>query len=208
MKDNNAVYIFLIVLTLAVIAGFYVVFRQLSVIQQVVLNVPGGGTAASSSAPIGGPSAATSTGTSTAPADSGSAAGSISIPTGIIFSTLSSPALQPQSTVTVTVTSVSLAPDGTLTVGLKAYTNQATSYSSLNPVDILQVVDLQNGNQSPVSTTGNWGSMPPGGVVTGTAVFKINPSATSTILQVGPLSSANYYEFDFSTQSYKQTVLG
>lgn len=203
MKDNTAVYIFLIVLTLAVIAGFYVVFRQLSVIQQVLLNVPGSPVAASSSAP-----AATSTGTST-PSGSGiSAAGTVSIPTGIIFSTLSSPVLQPQSTVTVTVTNVSLANDGTLTVGLKAYTNQATSYSALNPADVLQVVDLQNGNQSPVSTTGNWSSMPPGGVVTGTVVFKINPSASSTILQIGPQSSVNYYEFNFSTQSYKQTVLG
>lgn len=202
---QKGVYIFLVVLTLAVVAGFYVVFRQLNVIQQVILNTPGAGVNASST-PQNGTSTATSTPNSTSTQSGGGNA--VSIPTGIIFNTLSSPILQPQSTVTVTVTSVSLASDGTLTVGLKAYTNQATSYSALNPADVLEVIDLQNGNQSPVSTTGNWSSMPPGGVVNGTVVFKINPSATSTILQIGPQSSANYYEFDFSTQSYKQTVLG
>ena len=201
---QKGVYIFLAVLTLAVLAGFYVVFRQLNVIQQVVLNVPGNAqpavTSTSSSTP--GP-IASSTGTSTPPANGG-----VSIPTGIIFTALSSPVLQPQANVTVTITSVVQAPDGTVTVNLKAYTNQATSYSALNPSDLLQIVNLSGNNETVVSTTGSWNSMPPNGVTIGTAVFKTAPNTNPIILQVGAPSAATYYQFDFTTQSYKQTVLG
>ncbi len=206
-NDNAPIYIFLAILTLAVLAGFYVVFRQLNAIQQVVLNAPsltGQNAVAAPSSTAAGTSTAPSSTTTTPPA----ASGTVSIPTSIIFSTLSSPALQPQANITVTIESVTVASDGTVTVNLKAFTDQATSYSSLGLSSILQVVNLSSGNESPVSTTGNWSSMPPGGSTTGTAVFKIDPSVTSFILQVGPAATANYYQFNLATQSYKETALG
>jgi hypothetical protein len=207
MKNSTGVYIFLIVLTVAVLAGFYVIFRQLNVIQQVVLNVPGNVQPAATSTATSTPGNQTPSSTPISTPPEG-AAGAVSIPTGIIFTVLSSPVLQPQANVTVTITSVAQASDGTVTVSLKAYTNQATSYSALNPSDFLQIVNLSGNNDTVVSTTGNWNSMPPQGVTTGTAVFKAAPNANPVILQVGAPSSADYYQFDFTTQSYKQTVLG
>lgn len=205
---QKGIYAFLIVLTLAVLAGFYVVFRQLSVIQQVVLNVPGNQNqpAVATSTPTSTPAAASSSTNTSTPAES--AAGTVTIPTGIIFTALSSPILQPQSDVTVTVESVAKSPDGTVTVNLKAFTDKATSYTALNPSDVLMLVDLKSGNQSVVSTTGHWTSMPPQNSTTGTAIFKVDPSQSSVILQIGPQNSFNYYQFDFSTQSYKQVTLG
>ncbi len=204
MKNSTGVYIFLIVLTVAVLAGFYVIFRQLNVIQQVVLNVPGNVQPSATSTATSTPGNQTPSSTPT----STPSGGAVSIPTGIIFTVLSSPVLQPQANVTITITSVAQAADGTVTVSLKAYTNQATSYSALNPSDFLQIVNLSGNNETVVSTTGNWSSMPPQGVTTGTAVFKTAPNTNPIILQVGAPSSADYYQFDFTTQSYKQTVLG
>lgn len=196
---QKGIYVFLVVLTVAILAGFYVIFRQLNVIQQVVLNSP------ENTQPVATSTASSTIGTSTPPVI---ATGTVSIPTGIIFTTLSSPILQPQANVTVTIESVAKSPDGTITVNLKVFTDQAASYSALNPSDVLALVDLQNGNQSVFGTTGNWSSMPPNGVTTGTATFKTNPNVTSVILQVGAPSTATYYQFNFTTQSYKQTVLG
>ncbi len=206
---QKGIYIFLVVLTIAVLVGFYVIFRQLNVIQQVVLNTP-----ANNSQPVVTPAATSSgnqvpssTPTNTPPAGN-NPAGVVSIPTGIIFTVSSSPVLQPQTNVTVTITSVTQAADGTVTVNLKAYTNQTTSYSALNPADFLQIVNLSGDNETVVSTTGNWNSMPPQGVTTGTAVFKVSPNTNTLILQIGDPTSAEYYQFDFANQSYKQTVLG
>ncbi len=204
MRNATAIYVFLIVLTIIVLGGFYLIFNQLNSIQQVVLNSPGSGQNQSqtiaTSTPISTPS--NQTPTSSAPT------GGVSIPANILFTIESSPALQPQTNVTVTVNSVTESPDGTITVNLKAFTSQASSYSSLNPADFLQIVDLSGNNETVLSTTGNWNSMPPQGGTTGTATFKVDPGATSIILQVGAPSTANYYKFDFSTQSYQQTVLG
>jgi hypothetical protein len=206
---QKGIYIFLVVLTIAVLVGFYVIFRQLNVIQQVVLNTP-----ANNSQPVVTPAATSSgnqvpssTPTNTPPAGK-NIAGVVSIPTGIIFTVSSSPVLQPQTNVTVTITSVTQAADGTVTVNLKAYTNQTTSYSALNPADFLQIVNLSGDNETIVSTTGNWNSMPPQGVTTGTAVFKVSPNTNTLILQIGDPTSAEYYQFDFANQNYKQTVLG
>ncbi len=194
----------MIILTIIVIVGFYVLFNQLSALQQVVLN----SSPAATSTPVSG-SAPTSTATSTGPTPTQPPqTGGVSVPANILFTVQSSPVLQPQTNVTITIQSVTEAPDGTVTVSMKAYTPNASSYSAVNPADFLQIVDLSGNNETVVSTTGNWNSLPPQGGMTGTAVFKVDPSATSVIIQVGAPSSANYYKFDFTTQSYQQTVLG
>lgn len=132
------------------------------------------------------------------------------IPTAIIFETLSSPLLSPQTKITVTIKSVSKSEDGTVRVNIKAFTNEAATYSALEPRDLFKLIDLDAGGvtQKPFNIEGSFNSIPPKSAVSGNIMFKIEPAKNSIILQVSYNGTIKYYELNFSKRTYKETVLG
>jgi hypothetical protein len=144
----------------------------------------------------------------TTPAITPQTENTITIPTSIIFETQSSPALEPRTKITITIESVTKTKDGRVTLNIKAYTNEATSYSAIEIRDLFQLVNLSGEDQKPLEINGSFQSMPPKSSVSGNAVFKIEPNQNSIILQVGPLENASFYEFNFLQKTYKETILG
>ena len=132
------------------------------------------------------------------------------IPTAIIFETLSSPLLEPQTKVTVTVESISLAEDGTVALSIRAFTSEATAYSALQPQNFFELIDLEAGGKTikPAKTDGAFSSIPPKSAASGRVYFKINPSLNSVILQINYENSIKYYELDFGKKTYKETAIG
>ncbi len=131
------------------------------------------------------------------------------IPTAIIFTTLSSPALQPQTNIAVIVEGVSKTEDGRVMVQFKVFTSEASSYSALLVQDVFEIVDLSSGaNQRPADVKGSFASIPPKSAVSGTAEFRVSATQRSVILQVNAEGGAKFYQFDFEKRTYKETVLG
>ena len=130
------------------------------------------------------------------------------IPTAIIFNTLSSPLLKPRSNIAVLVEGVSRDTEGVLTVHVKVFTGEATSYSALNVGSVFELVDLTGLNQRIDRVLGSFDSMPPKQVVTGGIVFKTSPDTDTIIMQVNTGEEIKHYEFDFKKGSYKEVVLG
>ncbi len=136
------------------------------------------------------------------------AANDIVVPTGIIFTVSSSASLQPQTPVTITIDNVTKKSDGTILVTLKAFTSQATSYSALDPASFIQYVSLDSDNQSPTNASAIFNSMPPKSVNTGTVTFHVDPSKADIILQTGQGDNPNFYDINFTTETYKETTVG
>jgi hypothetical protein len=203
-------YAVIVVFALLVLAGFYFIFDKMSSLQATVNSferqaaaealVP---TPAQPQIPTPTPPPATSTPTTTTPQDS-----SLTIPTAIIFSASSSPALQPQGRLTVQVEKAVKSSDGTITLSIKVFTGEVTSYTSFDPKDVLQILNLEGDNTTSSLVTGSFSSMPPKGAVTGSVLFKTDPARGTFILQVGPVETAKFYEFDWSRKTYTETVVG
>lgn len=131
------------------------------------------------------------------------------LPTAIIFNTLSSPALQPQTNIAVIVEGLSKSEDGQIVVRFKAFTSEASSYSALSVQDLFEIVDLSSGaNQRPADVKGSFASIPPKSAVSGTVEFRVSATQRSIILQVNAEGGARFYQFDFEKRTYKETVLG
>lgn len=193
---------FVVVFAIAVLAGFYFVLNKINVLENELANLrfPSGENMAPEDAE-------TATGTENVIANE--TPNSAVIPAAIIFDVLSSPVLSPQTKITVTVEKFSRAPDGTLSVQLKAFTNEATAYSALEPRDLFEIVDLQSGqNQRAVKTGGNFGSIPPKSSVSGELTFKTDPAKTKIILQINASAGLKFYEIDFTRRTYKETAIG
>lgn len=137
------------------------------------------------------------------------ASDSVVIPTAIIFNVLSDPSLQPQVKIPVAVESVSKSAEGDVTVSFKVFTNETDSYSAVEPRDFFEIVNLAENNERPVQVNGNFKSMPPRSIATGSAIFKIKPDKKTLILQIR-MDDGNVrnYEFDFTKKSYKEAILG
>ena len=132
----------------------------------------------------------------------------ILIPTAIIFEAQSSPLLQPQTKMIVTVESAAKKDDGTVTLNLKVFSSEATSYSAFEARDFFEMVRLDTDNQKPLKAEGNFNSIPPKSAVYGTVIFKMEPAEQKIILQMGAGADLKFYEFDFEKKSYKETVIG
>jgi hypothetical protein len=132
------------------------------------------------------------------------------IPTAIIFDTLSSPLLEPQTKITVTVESISKTENGSVNIDIRAFTSEADAYSALQPQNFFELIDLEAGGKTikPVETTGAFSSIPPKSAVSGRISFKIEPTKNSIILQVNYEDTIKYYELNFTKKTYKETVLG
>ncbi len=132
------------------------------------------------------------------------------IPTAIIFETLSSPLLEPQTKITLTIESISKRGDGRVDVHIRAFTSEATAYSAIQPQNFFELIDLAAGGQSikPVETIGAFDSIPPKSAVSGRVTFKIAPEKNSIILQLNYDNTIKYYELDFNKKTYKETAIG
>lgn len=194
----NKILFFIILVVLA--GGFFVVLNQLADIRGEIQMIQPGGVVLE-----GGELLSTSTETQDGAEDSSG----LLVPTAIIFTTLSSPALQPQTNIAVIVEGVSKGEDGQVLVRFKAFTSEASSYSALVVQDIFEIVDLSSGaNQRPANVKGGFASIPPKSAISGTAEFRVSATQRSIILQVNAEGGAKFYQFDFEKRTYKETVLG
>lgn len=208
MKNGKTSYVLFLLFAVLVIACFYVVFSQIGGLRADVKNVELQLSLNAQTASTTETATPVSTSIQPTPSSTPQGAPAITIPAAIIFSAQSSPALQPQTDLTVTVESVAKAADGTVTVTVKVFTSNASSYTALNPNDIFQMISLEGENQSALQVNGNFSSMPPKGSVEGSLTFKIDPTQPTFILQAGTSDNAKYYEFNFSSKTYKGTILG
>lgn len=214
MKNEGLIYLVIIVLAFLVLGGFYFVFDKIGGLATEVKNNELNLELLSKNAGSPAPDQTTPTSTQS---DNGqnqnnpgstSAESDIVVPTGIIFTVNSSPNLQPQTSVTMTIDNIMKKQDGTIIVTLKAFTNQAASYSAVDPASFIQYVSLDSENQSPINPSPVFGSMPPKSVVTGTVTFRVDPNKTIIILQTGQGDNPNFYEINFTTGTYKETTIG
>jgi len=145
---------------------------------------------------------------STSTENNGKSSTLVKIPTAILFETQSSPALSPQTTLSVAIQDVARDTDGTFTIYIKIFTNNAPGYSAINLKSVLQVISFDGENIQVTETNGQFGSMPPKSATTGNIVFKTDPQKTTVILQVGNEDNAKFYEFNFTKKTYRETTVG
>ncbi len=211
-KNDRAVYVMMLILAIAVLGGFFFTFDRIGEIRTQMKNLElevefmkARGTTTPTTSPAEPPAAAPPP-AATLPPPSGT---DLTIPATIIFKTQSNPILQPQTEITITVDSVSMSADGMVTVNIKAYANEATSYAAITPGNYFELIDLQGENQRPLFVNGQFNSIPPRGAATGSVVFKTSPTKSTIILQIGESpETARFYEFNFVKKTYKETVLG
>jgi len=222
-NDNRAVYFVLIIFALFIIAGFFFVFDSIGSLRndvkdmQVSLlyapqdtvspNTNGSSNASSSpNGQSGGMPVPEPAPTSTPNTDNTAAQNAIS--TAIILQTKSSPALLPQTDVTITIQNVARSADGTVAVNFKAYTSNANGYSAITPSTLFQLISMDGTAETANTVNGSFSSMPPKSVITGNVTFSSDPSKSSIILQVGATDVAHFYTFDFINKTYKETPIG
>ncbi len=214
MKNEGLIYFVIVIFAFLVLGGFYFVFDKLSGLSAAVKNVELNYQLASkgNASAIPAPSATSTTdnGQNNPVNQIPEAPGTsdIVVKTGIIFSVSSSPALKPQSPITITIDNVTKKSDGTILVTLKAFTSQAGSYSAVDPASFLKYVSLDSENQSPTNVSPVFNSMPPKSVVTGSVIFRVDPGKSAIILQTGQGDNPNFYEINFGTGTYKETTIG
>lgn len=132
------------------------------------------------------------------------------ITASIAFTALSSPNLQPQTQITVTIENVLRLPtDGTVIFNVKALTNQASAYSVLNMNELFAFINLDKGiSQPPSEIKGSFNSLPPRTATVGQIIFKNLPDAGKMIFRIGPPDNPKFYEFDFIKNKYSETQIG
>lgn len=215
MKSDKTIYFIILIFAFLVLGGFFVILNQISELSTEVKNnelnlqlISGKGTATSTPNQEAA-STQNQTGAAQTPANAPpTPLNEITVPTGIIFIASSSASLQPQTPVTITIESVAKRSDGLITVALKAFTNQATSYSAIDPTSFLQYVSLDSDNQRPTNASPIFASMPPKSVTSGTVNFQIDAGKNTIILQVGQGDDPKYYEINFANGTYKETIIG
>lgn len=135
----------------------------------------------------------------------------VEIPASIIFSTLSSPLLLPQSPLTVTIEKFTKSPtEKTLILHLKVFTNETSSYSSLEISNLFALIDLEKSEiQKPARGKGSFNSLPPHSATPGQVIFNLEELDKDIfILRVGADENAKFYELDFNKRTYHETSVG
>lgn len=142
----------------------------------------------------------------TTPKDDGTA-----IPTAIVFENDSSPILLPQTKITIVVDNVVRYSDESIAINFKAFTDKASGYSAIDPKEIFQLVRIGEETdvwQKPIETKGKFDSIPQKSVSSGAVLFRGFPGKNTIILQTGTGNATRFFEFNFSTKTYKEVVLG
>ncbi len=214
MENNKTLLTILVLFALIALAGFYMAFDKIAALSTTVSNLELaqqikdksiGPTQNGTDAAVNTPVATSSEAQQPTPTQSDIVA---KIPAAIIFNTLSDAALQPQATTTITVESVSKKSDGTIQVNIKAYTPNASSYTTIDPRGIFWLVNLNGDNVMVSQVNGQFQSMPPQSSTAGQLIFKPTTDSNNIILQIGNGDAAKFYQFDFTKLTYKETVIG
>lgn len=225
MRQSQApLYTIVIILALFMIGGFVVLFLELSDLKNEVNNLQfAAARVAAENPPAGGAvtkpveetafvQTSTPASTSTLPAQAGLSAPTSSapaaIPTAIIFEARSSASLSPQTMLTVSVDEVLRTDDGIVTVRFRVYTNRASSYTALEPMDIFQIINLDGENQRPAEAVGTFASIPAKSMSEGYVTFTADRTRSTLILQMGNGDTPTFYEFNFTKKTYKETQIG
>lgn len=213
-RNDKNIYAIIVVFALLVLAGFYLIFDKIGQLGTNVKNLeltlaiiekgakgesptPTPPETPPSNPPVSGP-----------PQQQPPSLESVSVPTAIIFQASSSPLLQPQVGLTITVDSVGKLSDGTVTVNIKVFNSEAQNYSALEPQNLFELVNVSGENQKVFGVNGQFSSIPPKSAVTGSVTFRISPTQSTTILQVGSGDNLKFYEIDFVKKTYKETEIG
>ncbi|MGC9610967.1 MAG: hypothetical protein ABSE68_01985 [Minisyncoccia bacterium] len=218
MKNDKTVYFIILIFAFLVLGGFFVVLNQISGLSSQVKDNELNLQLISKNAGLITTPPATSTASVSQNNESTSTqnqnnnplpvSNDIVVPTGIIFTASSSASLQPQTSVTITIESVTKKSDGTAVVSLKAFTDQASGYSAIDPASFIQYVSLDYENQKPTNISPVFASMPPKSATSGTVTFHIDPAKNMMIIQTGQGDNPKYYEINFTNETYKETIIG
>lgn len=132
------------------------------------------------------------------------------IPTSIIFPAVSSPLLQPQNTLTITLEKISFAAtENIVALHLKIFTSETDSFSALEPTPLFALFDKTTGElKSPTGATGPFSSLPPRSAVAGQILFAAPAGQNIFIFKIGAGDQTKFYEFDFEKKTYKETTVG
>ncbi|MDP1706204.1 MAG: hypothetical protein Q8L36_00015 [bacterium] len=132
------------------------------------------------------------------------------IPTSIIFSTLSSPLLLPQSALTITLEKASFsAINQTVTLHTKIFTSESDSFNAIEPTPLFSLFNKENGElKTPAALEGLFNQLPPRSAVPGKIVFPAEPNQDVFIFKIGENEKAKFYEFNFKERTYKETTVG
>ncbi len=215
MNKNRSLgnlYLVLGVMVVLMIAGFYILFQKIGALEspdsQDVTDIVGVNTSTNTNLSSSSSSASASSTLAETTTATSSQSSPVSINSSILFNATSSPDLQPQAKLTVLVSKVTKTPDGTIAVTVKVFTDSATSYSAVDLSNLVQIFNPSGSNETSTSITGAFKAMPPQSSVDGMVNFSLDPSTTSFILQVGPSDNAAFYQFDFTSGSYKPVTVG
>jgi len=201
-------YIIVVVFALLTLAGFFMLFNKTTELQSDIKDLElqirlAEKTEVSVTPPPTPTYVPPSTPTTSVPVSTG-----ISIPSAILFTVSSSPLLAPQAELTATIESATLSTDGTLTFALKVFTEKAGSYSALDIKTFFELVEFTGDNQKPTSVSGAFSSMPPKSSVLGSVEFHVPPTKETVILQINIGGDMKFYEFNFRSKTYRETVIG
>lgn len=132
------------------------------------------------------------------------------IPTSIIFSTISSPLLLPQSNLTITLEKASLsASDQTVSLYIKIFTSESDSFNAVEPTPLFSLFNKESGElKTPAALEGLFNQLPPRSAVPGKITFPAEANQSVFIFKIGENDQAKFYEFDFGKKTYKETTVG
>jgi len=213
-KFDKTIYVIVVVFALLVLSGFYFIFDKIgnlrtdlknSELSSQILEKRVSDFETANQNPAGNNQEIPS---NPPPANILPKNDAVVINTAILFETQSNPALQPQTKITVLVEKVAKSGDGTVTLSFRTFTNDASTYSTIEPRDFFEIVNLNGENQRPLEVKGQFTSIPPKSATAGEIVFKTETMQNTLILQIGGGENIKFYEFNFSKKTYKETVLG
>lgn len=225
MKEAKGLYIAITVITLFVLAGFFLLFSSMGSLRSDINKLelaaalrdrnekqtPETNYGNASSSPVTTIEPDTreteENSTSTAPTENES----VQIPTAIIFETDSVGPSLPRTKITVIIENVVRYGDESIALNFKVFTDEATGHVSVDPGNIFQLVSMdENENvwQKPAETRGKFDSIPQKSSSSGAVLFAGFPGRTSIVLQAGIGDATRFFEFNFSTKTYKEVVLG
>lgn len=121
------------------------------------------------------------------------------IPASIVYIANDSP-----NKVVLAIESVGKTEKGTVIVGIKALTFEATSATSINPTNFLALIPSTGGEIHSDFVQGNFTNMSPGGSYAGNVIFTMPAGRSTLILQVGTGQAVVFFEFDFSSKTFRQ----
>ncbi len=209
MHNDKSLYAVITIFALLVLAGFYLTFDKIAALQTAVKN-----TELALAMKDKGTETVPETPKEEKPPETvptSTSVGAVTetlIPSSILFTAESGPALLPQVPITVTIESATRRSDNTVRFTIKAFTAAASSYTALDVGSLVQLIDADGNKTRSTEITGSFSSMPPKSSVSGSILFSIPAGRNTVILQVGPDDTAKYYEFDFGKKLYRETILG